>query len=202
MESKELSLKQFHLILLMFLLFLGGCAQRITAPDEHLQQNRPESYNNWRATGKLAFISPEERQSANFNWQYRAQKQTLTLNTFIGTQVLKLEEFDQHSELTLEDNTYTSADSSDLVYRLSGWQLPVSQAPQWLTGNIDAPGNQYNDKQQLTQATWQDEQGLRWQVAYQTYQRVNGLTLPTRLTLTHKDITIKIRISNWHFETL
>ncbi|TMS80223.1 outer membrane lipoprotein LolB, partial [Pseudoalteromonas sp. S981] len=37
-------MKQFHLILLMFLLFLSGCAQRITPPDEHLQQNRPESY--------------------------------------------------------------------------------------------------------------------------------------------------------------
>lgn len=69
MERKEQHLKQIHLILLMFFLFISGCAQRITEQDAPQTDWRSqlEAQKNWKASGKVAFIAPDDRQSVNFN---------------------------------------------------------------------------------------------------------------------------------------
>ena len=69
MERKELHLKQIHLILLMFFLFISGCAQRITEQDIPQTDWRLqlEAQNNWKVSGKVDFIAPNDRQSVNFN---------------------------------------------------------------------------------------------------------------------------------------
>ncbi|KZN54038.1 hypothetical protein N474_18495 [Pseudoalteromonas luteoviolacea CPMOR-2] len=201
MESKEPHLKQIHLILLMFFLFLGGCAQSPKGPIQgQTTLNTLNQFNLWQARGKIAFISDDDRQSVNFNWQLKNDKQALTLTSFIGTQVLKMTEFAHHSEIIVDGKPYTGPESGPLIERLSGWQLPIKQAPNWFTATRLGSNYQLDPQGNIKTASWQDEHGKIWAIQYQRYRNFNGLTLPARLTLSHQDISIKIQINAWQFD--
>lgn len=201
MESKELHLTQFHLILLMFFLFISGCAQKISpfTPENPQWQGQLKERTTWQARGKLAFISPEERQSANFNWRLSNNKQHLILTSFIGTRLLELTEYTDYSELIYNDTNYQDINSSALIKRLSGLTLPMAQAPQWLTATVDNESNEYDTQSRLISTTWVDPQGLVWHAVYKQYRLVNNMWLPTRLTLTHNKLTVKIQLNKWQF---
>ncbi|MBD1581246.1 outer membrane lipoprotein LolB [Pseudoalteromonas sp. S16_S37] len=201
MESKEHHLTRLHLILLMFFLFISGCAQKISPSKQQISDWKVQlqSQSAWQASGKLAFISDTDRQSANFNWHYDDSKQQLILTSFIGTRILSLKEFAQHSELQYDGNTYVDTNSQQLVKRLSGLDLPVAQAPAWLTGTVDNPTNQYDDQGRLTSSAWTDENGQLWQAQYQQFSLVEGMWLPTRMNLAHDKVRIKIQLNSWQF---
>ncbi|CAH9067487.1 Outer-membrane lipoprotein LolB [Pseudoalteromonas holothuriae] len=201
MESKEHHLTRFHLILLMFFLFITGCAQKITPPQPQTSDWRAslKEQTSWQANGKLAFISDTQRQSANFNWQYNNNKQQLILTSFIGTRILSLTELAQHSELQHDGKTYVDADSQQLVKRLTGLDLPIAQAPTWLTGMVDNPNNQYDTQGRLSESTWIDQRGQLWQAQYQQFSLVDGMWLPTRMNLSHKTLRIKVQLNSWQF---
>ena len=71
MESKEQHLIRHYLILFTLFLFLAGCAHQIDTKTTLYDDWKPRlaAQKTWQAQGKLAFISPDERQSANLNWQ-------------------------------------------------------------------------------------------------------------------------------------
>ncbi|PHI35675.1 outer membrane lipoprotein LolB [Pseudoalteromonas sp. GCY] len=201
MESKERPLRQLHLILLIFLLILTGCAQQL--PQQNVAQDwqsRLKQQKNWQARGKLAFIAPDNRQSTNFNWYLKEDKQNLILTSFVGTRIFELEELDTHSELTFEDNVHKGMDSSDLVKRLSGLSLPVNQAPQWLTGLIEAPASELDDLGRISNAQWQSPSGRVWQITYQQYKMQDGMWLPSRMKLSSTNIEVKVLITSWQFK--
>lgn len=201
MESKELHLTQFHLILLMFFLFISGCAQKISPINTENTQhsNLFEEHSVWQVQGKLAFISPKERQSANFNWQFDNAKQHLILTSFIGTRLLELIEHQNHSELIYDGKAYLDDNSSALIKRLSGFTLPMSQAPLWLTATVESDANEYDTQQRLVSTTWVDPQGQVWHAKYQKYSLHRQMWLPSRMILTHKNLSIKIQLNTWQF---
>ncbi|WP_174170839.1 lipoprotein insertase outer membrane protein LolB [Pseudoalteromonas sp. JC28] len=194
-------MRQLHLILLIFLLILTGCAQQL--PQQNVAQDwqsRLTQQKNWQARGKLAFIAPDNRQSANFNWYLKEEKQNLILTSFVGTRIFELEELDTHSELTFEDNVHKGMDSSDLVKRLSGLSLPVNQAPQWLTGLVEAPASELDDLGRISNAQWQSPSGRVWQITYQQYKMQDGMWLPSRMKLLSTNIEVKVLITSWQFK--
>lgn len=201
MERKEQHLKQIHLILLMFFLFISGCAQRITPQDAPQTDWRSqlEAQKNWKASGKVAFIAPDDRQSVNFNWQLEEGRQHLILSSFIGTQLLELIEHEHHSEMAYQDEQYIDQSGSELIARLSGFQLPFEKAPLWLTGAIRSDNNQYDPQSRLKSAKWTDEQGKTWLIDYQSYQMVEGFWVPKRISLTQDTLRIKIQLNSWQF---
>lgn len=201
MERKEQHLKQIHLILLMFFLFISGCAQRITPQDAPQTDWRSqlEAQKNWKASGKVAFIAPDDRQSVNFNWQLEEGRQHLILSSFIGTQLLELIEHEHHSEMAYQDEQYIDQSGSELIARLSGFQLPFEKAPLWLTGAIRSDNNQYDPQSRLKSAKWTDEQGKTWLIDYQSYQMVEGFWVPKRISLTQDKLRIKIQLNSWQF---
>lgn len=201
MESKELHLTQFHLILLMFYLFISGCAQKISPVSSENPQwkTQLQGQTAWHARGKLAFISPQERQSANFNWQLSNNKQHLILTSFIGTRLLELTEHQNHSELIYDGTTYKDDNSSALIKRLSGFTLPMGQAPYWLTATVKNDSNEYDAQHRVTATKWVDPQGQVWRAKYQKYKLYDQMWLPTRMVLTHKDLTVKLQLNEWQF---
>ncbi len=185
----------------MFFLFLNGCAQKISPTQQQNQGWKAllQEQTNWQASGKLAFLSDTQRQSANFNWHFKDNKQQLILTSFIGTRILSLTELGQYSQLEYDGNTYLDHDSQQLVKRLSGMDLPVAQAPLWLTGTVENDSNQYDAYGRLTFSSWRDEQGQLWQAKYVQYALFNEMWLPTRINLTHNTLKIKIQLNSWQF---
>lgn len=201
MESKERHLIRHYLILILFLLFLGGCAQKINQQavlyDDWKTQLTLQ--NNWRVEGKLAFISPEERQSANLNWQQKQALNELVLTSFIGTRILGLKQTATSAELKYDGETYHDTNASRLLSRLTGFTIPLDNAKQWLKGTVTDGEITLDSLERTQQVSYIDNTGLKWLIEYGEYQQIEGYWLPKKLTLKHQQLKIKIQLYQWHF---
>ena len=201
MESKELHLIRLYLILFMFFLFLSGCAQQIRPQTPIYDDWKPQLSQqlNWQVEGKLAFISPEDRQSANLNWQQDETVNQLILTSFIGTRILALTQTRNGAELEYDGDVYDDINASRLLARLTGFSIPMDNADDWLKGTVDDPSLQVDELGRAKNVTWQAANGEKWQINYGDYQQYAGFWLPKKLTLKHRAIKIKIQLYEWHF---
>ncbi|MDO6464156.1 MULTISPECIES: lipoprotein insertase outer membrane protein LolB [Pseudoalteromonas] len=190
-----------YLILFLFFLFLGGCAHQIDTKTTLYDDWKPRlsAQKTWQVEGKLAFISPEERQSANLNWQQTAKTNNLILTTFIGTRILSLKQTVNGAELEFDGDEYFDTNASALLKRLTGFTLPVDNADNWLKGTIEDQSLVVDELGRAKQVLWFDKTGKKWQIDYGTYIQSNGYWLPTKLTLKHQQIKIKIQLYDWQF---
>jgi outer membrane lipoprotein LolB len=201
MESKEQHLIRHYVILIITFLFLGGCAQQLSDKTAIYDNWKGQLTNQktWRVQGKLAFISPDERQSANLNWQQQENSNNLVLTSFIGTRILQLKQSRDIAELEFDDKVYVDSNASALLKRLTGFALPVNNASDWLKGTIDSHTLQVDELGRAKQVLWIDNEGKQWQINYANYIQSSGFWLPTKLTLKHQKIRIKIQLYDWRF---
>ncbi len=199
MESKERHLIKQYLILFMFFLFIGGCAQKISTVDYIYPdwKSRLEQQAQWQVQGKMAFISTEQRQSANLNWQHDEQYSDMVLTSFIGTRILSLKQNAQGAELEYDDNVYTDRDASMLLYRLTGFSIPLDNAEKWLKGTVENDQASYDEQGRLKSLIWQANNGQQWQITYSDYIKQDGYWLPVKLSLKNNKIRIKIQLNDW-----
>ncbi|MBB1297694.1 lipoprotein insertase outer membrane protein LolB [Pseudoalteromonas sp. SR41-7] len=191
-----------YLILFMFFLFLGGCAHQIDTKTTLYDDWKPRlaAQKTWQVEGKLAFISPEERQSANLNWQQTTNSNNLILTTFIGTRILSLKQTANGAELKFDGEQYFDTNAAELLKRLTGFTLPVGNADNWLKGTIDDESLIVDELGRAKQVLWFDNTGKKWQIDYGAYVQNAGYWLPTKLTLKHQQIKIKIQLYDWQFK--
>lgn len=184
---------------------LFGCASIDTSQTNvewQTHQQRLASVSEYKSSGKLGYISPEQRQSLNFRWQHTNQHSQLRLTTFLGQTALNLKITPAGAVVeTHDDQIYTSDTAESLVYQLTGLTIPVEQLRDWLLGKpTAADGYQLNDKNTL--ATLHKKiNGQIWQLHYITYKDVvldgTALPLPQKLKLVQQNTSINIVISKW-----
>ncbi|KTF14743.1 outer membrane lipoprotein LolB [Pseudoalteromonas sp. H105] len=201
MESKERHLIRLYLILLTFFLFLSGCAHRID-PQTRLYDNwkvKLSTQETWKVEGKLAFISPDERQSANLNWQQQGDLNQLVLTTFLGIRILELAHDEHNAKLEFDNEMYQDASASRLLQQLTGFTIPIEDADNWLKGTVTNDTLRVDELGRAQIVTWQSKNGQKWEITYGDYQQYAGYWLPKKLTLKHKKIKLKIQLYRWHF---
>ena len=197
-------LRPFWISLLAALL-LSGCANiesSQTNVEWQTHQQRLASISQYQSSGKLGYISPEQRQSLNFRWQHAPQSSQLRLTTFLGQTALNLKITPTGAVVdTYDDKTYTSTNAESLIYQLTGLTIPVEQLHDWLLGRpTSADGYLLNETNTL--ATLRKEiNGQTWQLDYLNYKDVlvdgRALPLPQKLKLKQQDTSINIVISKW-----
>ena len=201
MESKEQHLIRHYFFLAVTFLFLAGCAQQSNLKTDIYDDWKPRLANqkSWHVKGKLAFISPQERQSANLNWQQTPKTNNLVLTSFIGTRILQLKQTTQGAELEFDDKQYWDTNASRLLKRLTGFELPVDDVDSWIKGTCDDQTLLVDELGRAKQVLWFDNQGRKWQIDYANYSQNSGYWLPTKLTLKNQKIKIKIQLYEWQF---
>ena len=147
----------------------------------------------------MAFISPRKRQSANFVWQQQAANYTLDLNTFIGTNVMHLARSDADVRLEVDGEQYQGDNAQILVYQLTGLDLPLSQPQEWLLAQRQ-DNAQIDELGRITSRTWVSSDKRQWQINYADYQPWYGVWLPSRITLTHDSLRVKLLINHWQVQ--
>ncbi|XQF91243.1 lipoprotein insertase outer membrane protein LolB [Pseudoalteromonas espejiana] len=144
-------------------------------------------------------MSPEERQSANLNWQQDEKQNNLVLTTFIGTRILSLKQTATGAELEYDDKTYTDTNAALLLARLTGFSLPVDNADNWLKGTLESQTLKVDELGRAQQVIWFDNSNKKWQINYANYKQQAGFWVPGNVTLKHQHIKIKIQLYNWQF---
>lgn len=163
------------------------------------QQNLAQLIH-WTIQGKIAVKTPEERFSATLHWQQENDTYKIRLTNIIGSTLLELEGNAEYAKLTLDDEHYVDTDPERLLYRTTGWQLPVKSLPALIKGY--APPETFDTK--LDSAGFpkevQEKHSLSpspWVITYKGFEQNKQYWLPENITLKKSPNTIKIRINQW-----
>ncbi|MFT5756434.1 MAG: outer membrane lipoprotein LolB [Alteromonadaceae bacterium] len=204
---------QFRTALIIFftIVCLSGCSttstiseqspQRIQSIEQRNQQLL--SLNSWKIKGKIAFLQAKKRQSASINWQVNADNQKLNLSTFLGISVLKLTSNNGLHTIEVNGEKYKSTDLEALIYSLTQLTLPTHALSYWLKGlSYQATDNIiYHPETNLPKILNSQYDNRLWQINYGKYVNIDKRSvhtkLPTKITISQGDLTIKIAINSW-----
>lgn len=206
----------FKLVSLTALLTLAGCQSILDAPteatkptveiphdDPQWQQNlaRLAQINAYSTKGQFGYISPDERFSSHFDWQYQTPTNFgLTMSSNLSSKSLKLQR--NRYGMTVSDsegNSRTEADVGALMEEMIGVSFPIDQFAYWVKGQPE-PNSNYivNEKRQLAQFDYAVK-GTVWKASFVEYHEDRTPNLPKLIVLENGAQTLKIRIDNWTY---
>lgn len=194
-----------HLIVFLLVLLASGCAQRLQQPAQPVnlpaQLVRLDAIKQWEIKGKMAIKEPEQSLSANLRWQVDNQLFSFRLSNFLGVTLVDMEQTAQGAKLEADDEVYTDTSASTLLYRMTGWHIPLNQLLNWIKG-VPLPEDNYelDENGLMKQLSPACAQCAGWVVDYSRYGQVGDVFLPHNIVLTNPNQPgqwIKIRISQW-----
>lgn len=209
-------MKQITKILSLGTLLLTGCQSVLDAPTQvqkptqEIAHNDPQwqehlsrlaQIKSYQAVGQFGYISPEERFSSHFDWQYRDQTNFgLELSSNLSSKSLKLQR--NARGLTVSDsegNSRSDRDIDALMKEIIGVSFPIDQFAYWLKGEPEKDGGYIvNDKRQLSQFGYRIN-GAEWKASYVEYHENRTPHLPKLIVLENGRQTLKIRIDRWTY---
>lgn len=183
------------------LLLLSACTtltpklqQQDLAWSTRLQQL--QRINHWTIQGSVGVRTTERAWSASLFWQQTPKNYALHLFGPLGVNRIQLAGTRNQVTLTSPVQPTVSAKNAEaLLQQQLGWQLPVKYLTYWIRG-IPAPG-------QPAQLAWDEVQHLSklnqagWEITYTAYSNIAGVDLPTRITLQHTNLQLRLVIHQW-----
>lgn len=193
------------LVILLFILIfsLSGCAiapsQEQLFQDKNARTNQLSELSNWTIKGKIAFIDPNNKQSANLYWQQNNDDISLKLTTFLGVNVLSVSFENNIYTLKSDDKEWQNENLTDLINQTTGLTLPIESLIYWIKG-LKASANDQITYSADTDLPVQLQAWLNqsyWDINYQSYMLVDNYRLANKMTIKHQDLTIKLAIYDW-----
>jgi outer membrane lipoprotein LolB len=194
-------LKKQTLCTFILVFFLAGCgtlSKPTVSLNSTIHQLSLKQQENWLIKGKIGFKNSEKNQSANFRWQQDQQQYQLNLTSIIGTSLLNLKGDKKGVTLTTDNETYQDSDPSYLIWRVTGWQIPVEKLRLWVKGQ-----HQKNDKVLISSQGWINQlqpmcnNCKNWLINYDNYKSVDGIWLPHKVLLQNNNNQLIIRVNKW-----
>lgn len=192
------------LLVLLTLMSVSGCS--VMQPNANLvKASNVQALSHWQINGKIAFITPTNKQSLNVIWLQDDQNYKVTFNTFLGINVLTIIRNQQGIVIEIDDQIHQSDDPQQLIFELTGWWLPIDQLSRWLKADIQAAeGRLVLDKNKQIReftpicnaSTCQSD----YTITYNQYRNVQRLTLPHQITIRTSGMmtqTLKLKIQQW-----
>ncbi|MEM5496657.1 lipoprotein insertase outer membrane protein LolB [Paraglaciecola mesophila] len=190
-------------LLILITILLSACA---TPPPTNIQVNSQEhqaklsQIQHWKLKGRMAFKGSDEKFSANVNWQQVDDSYHLSLNTMLGINILTMQGDKESAELNADDEQYQDTDASHLIWRITGWQIPVSQFPFWIKGQAQPTDKViYAQSGVIEQLIPVCDSCAGWLISYQDYHQVDNVWLPYNIKLNNSALgnQILIRVNQW-----
>ncbi len=170
------------------------------APPQQISWQTRESalakINQWHLNGKLAVRTPRDSGSATIDWAQHQDRYLISLYGPLGTGGMTLSGRQGHIVLKTHDGKRYTADSPEsLLAEHWGFKLPVSNLRYWVRG-MPVPGiaaQTHTDRYGRLSAL--DQAG--WHIRYDDYQTVQGVDLPSKVSITDGHLTTKLVIYTW-----
>lgn len=193
------------LLSLSFLLILFGCSstpEPIVDVEWQAHQQKLQQIQTYQVIGKIGYISPEQRETLNFQWQKSPNKSQLRLTNFLGQTVLSLSMDANGAKVeTYDDQNFSASNGQILIYQLTGLDIPIDDLQDWVLG-LPTKADNFKLNESNTLASLDKASGRQnWHVGYTRYKEFswqNGnIPLPDRMQLTQQQTSIKLVISKW-----
>lgn len=151
----------------------------------------------WQLNGRTVITQGKEAWNANLYWQQNQDQYHIKLLGPFSLGGVELTGNEHSATLTLDDGQQISAANAEsLLAETFSWQLPVNALHDWVRGLPYAKASyqtlELDDYGRITLLT---QQG--WQIKFLRYTTAEGLSLPSKIFITHPDISLRIVISQW-----
>lgn len=184
-------------------LLLAGCAAtppRITEPppppSKVARDSTLKAIQSFESSGVLAIRTSRDASSLHWQWQQQGSQYFLTLRGPVSFGTVWLKGTPTGVVLVMPDGrTVKAARADQLLLKETGWKLPVSGLYYWIRGLPDPQtpsGKTFDARHRLVLLK---QSG--WTIRYPEYQSANGIDLPAKITLSTRDINVKIVIRKW-----
>lgn len=195
---------------LLVLLFLSGCTaafKPVTAVNQSANDAKLIALTHWELKGRMAFKSQQESVSAYVRWVQNKQNFSLTLTNVIGVTILSLSFDGSIATLDVDGEQYTHTDPQQLLFDVSGWEIPVNRLSYWVKGLAAATDKTRRTSDglvtQITSAVSHQNNRTNpqalWKVDFGQYAQEKGIVLPRNLTISQNlhAVSIKLKINEW-----
>ncbi|MFV0450450.1 MAG: lipoprotein insertase outer membrane protein LolB [Vibrio sp.] len=198
-------IKPRFLLSIAFLLTLFGCSstpEPIVDVEWQTHQQKLQQIQTYQVIGKIGYLSPEQRESLNFQWQKSPTQSQLRLTNFLGQTVLSLSIDANGAKVeTYDEQNFSAANGQILIYQLTGLDIPIDDLQDWVLG-LPTKADDFKLNESNTLASLDKASGRQnWHVDYTRYKEFswqNGnIPLPDRMQLTQQKTSIKLVISKW-----
>ena len=163
------------------------------------RQHQLSSIQSWTLNGQISIQNNQKRESANVTWHQAGQDYTISMFGPLGLGGAILT--GKPGLVTLEEDNgqkITANSPEALINKTSHWLLPISNLYFWIRG-IPGPTtlpqfrlDSYNHLIQLKQEGWK--------IRYLQYTGVDGVDLPSIMTLSRPPLFMKLVINQWNLK--
>lgn len=163
-----------------------------------IQVEKVSQANAWEMQGKLAVRTPQDNFSTNLYWLHTQKKDELKLTTMLGTTLLTLTTEHGMTRLEVDGKTYEHHDAQQLLTNVTGWSIPVSALPLWITGQV-SPDDEVDsfDEKNRPVSLFTPLETPQWRVEFLKWQQQSGAQIPRLLQLKRTDLRLKIQVNQW-----
>jgi outer membrane lipoprotein LolB len=197
--------------IVLFIALLSSCKnthdieerRKIDMSAEYMQlpnQAKLALLSHWELTGKIAVITPDERKSAYLNWQQANEDIDFRLSNLIGVSLLNLSYDGEIARLEADGEEYEDFSTEALIYRTTGWILPLDNLPRWIKGAASEQDIVTLNSQSLPQKIQPIcDSCAGWEISYSQYKKVQGVWLPFSVEVNNplKQTRLKFKVSQW-----
>lgn len=190
---------------------LGGC-QSIPQNESNLSSQQKWDQNQslvsqieqFQVNGSLAYLSDKTRSYGRFFInQQSPQRYQIRLSSPIGSTLFTLD-VNEYRAMLIDANgeQYVDSNVEQLMYRLTGINIPLLSLHNWLKGLSNDPQNDVIDEQGRLQQTQIQQANTAWSLYISSYISKNfnnqNVILPSTLELTRQDEKVRLRMDNWN----
>lgn len=187
------------------LLLLGACAARAPLPENSAGYERHlavlRELGSWRLHGRIAIQHQREGWSATLQWRQQGAEYVLRLSAPLGRGSVELSGSEAGVSMRTADNRLLHADDAEALMQDNlGWHVPLSGLSYWVRG-MPEPGSRPERIALDEQGRLRDLAQDGWQVNYERYRSAGRYQLPGKLTLEHRQLRVRLVISDWIIPT-
>lgn len=195
------AVKSLFLLLLLSVL-ASGCSikPRTEGPvlSAQQRQDRIEQLQHFELTATMGIQAPGDTVNGSLHWQQQGADYQARMTNFLGIRIFSLESSAGQAQLQVRGEDYQARNSSELMWALTGWSLPLEEMPLWLKGlaGQNASAKEYDALGRLIAFELQDSSGYHWHIRYHNFFN-DALALPRRIDVKSTDLSIRLVIRNW-----
>ncbi|GGI72403.1 lipoprotein insertase outer membrane protein LolB [Shewanella gelidii] len=151
----------------------------------------------WELKGKLAVKTQTDKANTNLYWLHTPEADELRLTSVLGTTLLLLKSTNTSAMLMVDGKEYHGNNAHQLLYSLTGWSLPLSQMPLWVTGQTSAQDQVISRDAHRRPVQLHTLGSPQWQIKYTSWQTLSGAEIPRLLTMKNDKTRLKIQVNQW-----
>jgi outer membrane lipoprotein LolB len=146
----------------------------------------------------MSFRNDKDAWSASLYWQENPEQFQIQIVAPLAQGSLEITGDDNTVRINTDDGQSYQQDEVELMMLQNfGWRVPVAAMRYWVKGMPDSRADiKEQDIDELGRLTRLTQSG--WAISYQTYTRVNGHQLPTRIDLQRNEVNIRMIINYWN----